>query len=409
MQNKIAAKWKRKIRNQSGILDTGCTLGTGAKHNGDCFHNIGLPSEKVFMLQDKTRIRASKKMWVIHNLLLEASKMNIVPNLHSTLISIPKMADADYIAVFDKKEARIYDATTTIVSASEDPILVAPRCQDTGLWKLNLDYEILGRKYPDQFIVGVKEANTIFNLPNTHQSLFYHHALAGFPPKETFLAAVRAGICATWPSLTTTLILKHFPDLDKTQRGHMKGQQKGVQSTKVSAPVTIKVEPGTANPPLPTIKKHYDIFVMVYKLLLTVHTDQTGPFPITSQQGYWYIMVGIHLDANYIFCKLMKNQTEGEMIMAYQKMVNRMKLLALGLKHHHLDNKCLAAFKACIAKNGMTHELVLPDCHHHNITEQAIRTFKNHFVSILSGVDDRFPLTLWCHLVQPAKLTINLL
>jgi hypothetical protein len=258
--------------------------------------------------------------------------MNIISNLHSTLISVPKMADADYIVVFDKREAmRIYDATTTIVSASEDPILVAPCCQDTGLWKLDLDYEVLGCKHPDQFIAGVDEANAIFNLPNTCQSLVYHHELAGFPPKETFLAAVRAGNYATWPSLTTTLILKHFPDSDKMQKGHMKGQRKGVGSTKGSAPVTIKVEPGTANPPSPIIKKHYDIFVVLYKLLGTVHMDQTGPFPITSQQGYWYIMVGIHLDANYIFCKFMKNQTEGEMITAYQKMVDRMKLSELRL------------------------------------------------------------------------------
>jgi hypothetical protein len=83
----------------------------------------------------------------------------------------------------------------------------------------------------------------------------------------------------------------------------MKEQQKGVQSTKVTAPVTIKEEPGTINPPLPTIKKDYDIFNVVYKLLDIVHTDLTGAFPITSQQGYWYIIVGIHLDANYIFCE----------------------------------------------------------------------------------------------------------
>jgi hypothetical protein len=145
---------------------------------------------------------------------------------------------------------------TTIVSATKDPILLAPCCQDTGLWKLDLDYEVLGRKYPDQFIAGVDEANAIFNLPNTQQFLLYSHALAGFPPKETFLAVVRAGNYAMWLGLTTTLILKHFPDSDKTQKGHMKGQQKGVWSTKVAAPITIKVEPGTANPPLPTIKKH---------------------------------------------------------------------------------------------------------------------------------------------------------
>jgi hypothetical protein len=212
LQNKIAAKWKQKIRNQSSILDTGCTLGAGVKHATDCFHNTGLPSEKVFMLPDKTRVRASKKMWLKLNLQPKANKMNIVPNLHSMLISVLKMADADYIVVFNKKEARIYNSTTTIVLASKVPILVAPRCRDTGLWKLDLDFEVLGRKYPDQFIVGVDEANTIFDLPNTQQSLLYHHALAGFPPKETFLAAVRAGNCPTWPGLTTTLIHKHFPD-----------------------------------------------------------------------------------------------------------------------------------------------------------------------------------------------------
>jgi hypothetical protein len=128
-----------------------------------------------------------------------------------------------------------------------------------------------------------------------------------------------------------------------------------------------------------------------------------------SQQGYRYIMVGIHLDANYIFCELMKNQTEGKMIMAYQKMINRMKLSALRLKHHRLDDKCSAAYKACISKNRMTHKLVSPDCHHCNIAKQAIQMLKNHFVSILSGVDDRFPLSLWCHLMQPAELTVNLL
>jgi hypothetical protein len=96
--------------------------------------------------------------------------------------------------------------------------------------------------------------------------------------------------------------------------------------------------------------------------------------------------------------------------MAYQRMVNRMKLLALGLKHHHLDNRCSAKFKECIANNGMTHKQPPPpDSHQCNIIKQAIQTFKNHFVSILSGVDNRFPLYLWCHLVQPAELTVNLL
>ncbi len=72
-------------------------------------------------------------------------------------------------------------------------------------------------------------------------------------------------------------------------------------------------------------------------------------------------MVGIHLDANYIFCELMKNRTEGVVITAYQKMVDRMEIAGLGLKHHQLDNECSENFKKCIGKNRMTHELVPPD------------------------------------------------
>jgi len=120
-------------------------------------------------------------------------------------------------------------------------------------------------------------------------------------------------------------------------------------------------------------------------------------------------MIGIHIDANYIFCETMKNRTEGETINAYQKMVDRMLLAGLGLKHHRLDNECSDNVKKCIRKNSMTHELVPPDCHRRNMAERAIQTFKNHFVTILSGVDDRFPLSLWCYLVRPADLTVNLL
>ncbi len=84
-----------KNKEQISILDTGCTLEAGAKHDADCFYNTGFQSEKVFMLPDKTRIRATNKMRLKHNLRPEASEMNIMPNLHSTLISVPKIEDAD--------------------------------------------------------------------------------------------------------------------------------------------------------------------------------------------------------------------------------------------------------------------------------------------------------------------------
>jgi hypothetical protein len=330
----------------------GCTLGAGAKKDMDCFHDTGLPSKKVFMLPDTSKIKATKKMQLKHNIRARAGKMNIVPNLHWTLISVPKMADHGYIAVFDKTQARIYDGTTTTITTLREPLIIAPRCNITGRWKmeLDLDYEILGQEHSNHFIAGINAANAIFNLPNTRQSLMYYHASASFPVKETFMDAVRSGNYATWPCLMTTLISMHFPDSKEMQKGHMKGQRKGVWSTRVKAATTIKIELGTEDSPpkLVAIKRMNDIFIKIYELAETIHTDQMGAFSITSQQGYGYIMVSIHLDANYIFCELMKNRMEGAMITAYQKMVDRMEISGLGLKHHRLDNQCLENFKKCI-------------------------------------------------------------
>jgi len=158
-----------------------------------------------------------------------------------------------------------------------------------GLWKMNLDldYKILGQMSSDQFIAGVDEANAIFNLPNSRQPLMYFHAAAGFPTKESFMDAVQAGNYTTWPGLTTTLISKHVPDSDETQKGHMKGQRKGVRSTKVKQASAIKIKSGTEDSPpkLVAIRKLNDIYVKIYELAETIHTDQTGAFSVTSQRG----------------------------------------------------------------------------------------------------------------------------
>ncbi len=152
--------------------------------------------------------------------------------------------------------------------------------------------------------------------------------------------------------------------------------------------------------PLPPTKLN-NILVHAEDLNEEINTNQTGAFPHTSQCGNRYIMVAVHLNANYIFAKPMKNRTEGEMIRVYQKIVNRMKAAGLGLRKQVLKNKCSAVMKACIKENGMDHKLVPPGQHRRNQAEQAIQTFKAHFISILAGVDDKIPLLLWCHLLKP--------
>ncbi len=70
-----------------------------------------------------------------------------------------------------------------------------------------------------------------------------------------------------------------------------------------------------------------------------IHSDETRASLHTTRCGNRYIMVAIHLDANYIFAEPMKNQTEAEMIKKYQKIVDKMRVVGLGLKKHVINNE----------------------------------------------------------------------
>ena len=59
------------------------------------------------MLPDKSRVRATHKMLLKHKIRDGAREMNIVPGLHSTLVSVPKMVDEDYIVVFVKSQLKL--------------------------------------------------------------------------------------------------------------------------------------------------------------------------------------------------------------------------------------------------------------------------------------------------------------
>jgi hypothetical protein len=173
--------------------------------------------------------------------------------------------------------------------------------------------------------------------------------------------------------------------------------------------VRIKIE-GKDSPfhQIPITKTH-EAFFRIDDLTNSIHTNQTGAFPFTSQQGNRYIMVAIHLDANYIFVEPMRSRLKEEMIRAHEKIINRMRLAGLGIKKHMLDSEASDAFKQYIQQQQIQFELVPPGNHRCNQAERAIQTFKAHFIAILAGVDDKFPLSLWCHLLKPTELTSNLL
>ena len=54
-------------------------------------------------------------------------------------------------------------------------------------------------------------------------------------------------------------------------------------------------------------------------------------------------------------------------------------------------------------------DLVPHCCHRRNAVEVVIQNFKAHFLSVLAGVVDDFPIQLWDRLLPQTEITLNLL
>jgi hypothetical protein len=83
-------------------------------------------------------------------------------------------------------------------------------------------------------------AGTPFNphsldLPSIGALVGFYHACLGFPVKQTWLDAIKAGNCDTFEGLTYSNASKYCLDADKTIMGHLAQQRQNVRSTKQSS------------------------------------------------------------------------------------------------------------------------------------------------------------------------------
>ena len=102
----------------------------------------------------------------------------------------------------------------------------------------------------------------------------------------------------------------------------------------------------------------------------------------------------VEVDSNYNDAEPMNNKSSKEQIKAYQALLARIKESGVcDPKRHILDNEASKEFQTEIKKQCKL-QMVPPDTHRRNIAERAIQSFKNHFISILAGVDPDFPIFL---------------
>ena len=107
------------------------------------------------------------------------------------------------------------------------------------------------------------------------------------------------------------------------------------------------------------------------------------------------MMIAYYFDSNNILAEPLKYRTGIHIKHAYQN--NRNLLCSHGLEPqlHVLDNECSQHLKDCMLEEKEGFQLVPPYLHRQNAAEQAIQTFKNHFITGLVSIHENFTLHLW--------------
>jgi hypothetical protein len=231
------------------------------------------------------------------------------------------------------------------------------------------------------------------------------HAIRGYPVNLTWLKAIKAGNYVGWPMLMERNVQNYYPEAIKTAKGHLNQTRKNVCSTK-EKPAPLD----TCDTSQLHGKKAHNVYTEMYKVRKTMFLNQTGQFPMQSQQGNKYIMVMVEIDSNAILVEPIKSCKDAEMIQAYDALLQQLKQAGIVPKKHILNNE--------VSKNMKNHihdthkfdmELMILGCHQRNAAEVAIRNFKAHFLSVLTGVSNNFPPSLWDQLLPQTKITINLI
>ena len=161
----------------------------------------------------------------------EITEAHIVPGLaHSSLISTRKFTEAGCKVVFDKYECRVYYQGEMVLSGGKDKV--------SGMWKLpinpinkNNSCDYLDLAPPSE--MASHAANTLYTLPHKQQQLRYMHQMFFSPPNSTIIKAANNDQLKGILFLNKPeLVRKYLAPSPATSKGRMKRVQSNLRSTR---------------------------------------------------------------------------------------------------------------------------------------------------------------------------------
>jgi hypothetical protein len=228
----------------------------------------------------------------------------------------------------------------------------------------------------------------------------YAHRCFGCPSISTFLSAIDAGYLSTYPRLTSKIVRQNLPLAPATAFGHLDLARRNYHSTRSpDPPINLAGSlidlPNESDPP-----KKFTVSRTEW-----ASVDLTGKMSPKSRRGNEYVLLTVY--RGYIYVEPMPSKSSQAYVAAYTRMLSYFSSLRINFSHMTIDNETSTDLDSLLDRKYITVQLQPPGNHRSNFAERAIRTFKNHFIAILSGIHTLFPLDLWNLLLDIAALTLN--
>ena len=91
----------------------------------------------------------------------------------------------------------------------------------------------------------IQEANSVYYLPTTEESVRWMHTVCGYPVKYTWIKAIKAGNFTGWPMLNKRNVVKYYPESTKIPKGHFYQTRENVRSAKPKPKPLEKIDTST--------------------------------------------------------------------------------------------------------------------------------------------------------------------
>ena len=237
--NKISRKWRRKLANRSARkLATKDTAIADLVASG-WYLVPDAPVSNVNAHALKVRVGTAtgqpQEFEAICELPLDDIPPglfgHIMPSFPHNILGIGIMCDKDCKVLFTKRSVIIYDKNKRL-------FLIWWRETDGAkLTRISLQPDLANVQPCPDDPDNIQEEATLglfsaYDLPYIEALVNYLHAAAGYPMRDTWLKAIKAGNYESWTGLTYNNAAKYCPSADETIKEHMVQTRHNVRSTK---------------------------------------------------------------------------------------------------------------------------------------------------------------------------------